>query len=102
MKSIVRISAWVMLVMGVLLALAGALVGEWGRAGQGALFVALGLYFLRRKIFERPHSPAPGGAVRGRGGAAFLQPRTRSAVWKRIGTWVREKVDDTMEGVDGL
>jgi len=49
MKSIVRISAWVMLVMGVFLALAGALVGEWGRVGQGALFVALGLYFLRRK-----------------------------------------------------
>ncbi len=49
MRNLVRISAWVMIVVGVFLALAGAAFGEWSRAAQGALFVVLGVYFLRSK-----------------------------------------------------
>jgi len=49
MKTIVRISAWVMIVAGVFLALAGLAFEEWGRAAQGGLLVVLGIYFLRQR-----------------------------------------------------
>ena len=49
MRNLVRISAWVMIVVGVFLALAGLAFKEWGRTAQGALFVVLGIYFLRSK-----------------------------------------------------
>ena len=49
MKTIVRISAWVMIVAGVFLVLAALAFKEWGRAAEGGLFVVLGWYFLHPK-----------------------------------------------------
>ena len=44
-----RISAWVMIVVGVFLVLAALAFKEWGRAAEGGLFVVLGWYFLHPK-----------------------------------------------------
>ncbi len=51
-RKITRIASVVLLVMGAFVALAGVFLGEWGRAAQGVLFVALGVYFWRWKPKE--------------------------------------------------
>ncbi|NPA26806.1 MAG: hypothetical protein GXO36_04330 [Chloroflexi bacterium] len=48
-QKITRISAVVLWVMGGFLVLVGVFFGEWARAAQGALFIALGVYFWRWK-----------------------------------------------------
>jgi len=47
MTKVAHISGWVMLVMGALILIGGIILGEWARAAQGALFLALGWYFRK-------------------------------------------------------